>query len=525
MKKITYLLASLFVASMFMACGSDDPPPQVIPVTGVTITAPTEIALYVTQTHQLEAVIAPSNASNPAVTWSSSAPTIASVSATGLVTAHATNTGTATITVTTTDGSFSATATITVATPAVLVQSVTIEGEDTLEFIVGEYKQLIAVLTPANPCNYQVDWESSDVDVVLVSPTGFVQAVGKGTATVTITTRCGNRTAYVTVNVSIIPVEYFTLYCETETGDAFEMDVEDIREFTVVILPADATHQSFVWKSSDTDVVEVSATGVVTAVGAGTATITVTSDCPNPDNPDDGSFYIEFEITVLPVGHPTEDEGVLIDGIRWATRNVGAPGTFAARPTSAGMFYQWGSNIGWFPITFVNASFSISNEGVMSNEEWPENAVTTVGQFWPESMDPCPPGWRVPTRAEFNSLANQPRQMMGTAALADEPGWNNSRTPGWIIGTDDWTPDTPEDSFIFLPTVGFLFWSSGQLSLALTGNRGSQYWTNETASAANGFTRQIHRGATSPFVTGPIFNESNVSGRQGNLVRCVAINP
>ena len=32
------------------------------------------------------------------------------------------------------------------------------------------------------------------------------------------------------------------------------------------------------------------------------------------------------------------DAGVVIDGIRWATRNVDAPGTFAENPEDAGMF-------------------------------------------------------------------------------------------------------------------------------------------------------------------------------------------
>jgi len=32
------------------------------------------------------------------------------------------------------------------------------------------------------------------------------------------------------------------------------------------------------------------------------------------------------------------DEGVVINGIRWATRNVDAPGTFVDNPEDAGMF-------------------------------------------------------------------------------------------------------------------------------------------------------------------------------------------
>ena len=41
------------------------------------------------------------------------------------------------------------------------------------------------------------------------------------------------------------------------------------------------------------------------------------------------------------------DEGVIINGVKWATRNVATLGTFAAKPEDAGMFYQWGHKIGW----------------------------------------------------------------------------------------------------------------------------------------------------------------------------------
>ena len=36
----------------------------------------------------------------------------------------------------------------------------------------------------------------------------------------------------------------------------------------------------------------------------------------------------------------THDEGVVINGVRWATRNVDMPGTFAPTPESFGMHYQ-----------------------------------------------------------------------------------------------------------------------------------------------------------------------------------------
>ena len=85
----------------------------------------------------------------------------------------------------------------------------------------------------------------------------------------------------------------------------------------------------------------------------------------------------------------TTDEGVVINGIRWATRNVDAPGTFTDNPEDFGMFYQW------------NRRRAI--DGVTTG--WDYSSIPT-GTAWYAENDPCPPGWRVPTREELEKLAN-----------------------------------------------------------------------------------------------------------------------
>ena len=47
------------------------------------------------------------------------------------------------------------------------------------------------------------------------------------------------------------------------------------------------------------------------------------------------------------VTNPTLNKRVVINGVRWATCNVDAPGNFAANPEDAGMFYQWNRKVGW----------------------------------------------------------------------------------------------------------------------------------------------------------------------------------
>ncbi|MCS3797364.1 glycoside hydrolase family 9 protein [Niastella sp. OAS944] len=91
--------------------GSTPTPGVVVPVTGISVT-PNSDSLQINETQQLTATVTPANATNKSITWSSSAPAIASVSNTGLVTGLAQ--GTATITAKTADGGFTASSTIVV---------------------------------------------------------------------------------------------------------------------------------------------------------------------------------------------------------------------------------------------------------------------------------------------------------------------------------------------------------------------------------------------------------------------------
>ena len=87
----------------------------------------------------------------------------------------------------------------------------------------------------------------------------------------------------------------------------------------------------------------------------------------------------------------THDEGVVINGIRWATRNVDMPGTFAETPESFGMLFQWNRRKGW----------NATDERVTG---WNGSFITD--EEWEKENDPCPQGWRVPTREELEKLTD-----------------------------------------------------------------------------------------------------------------------
>ena len=159
--------------------------PATVAVTGVTV-APATLTLEVGQTGALTATVAPATATNKAVTWTSSAPAIATVDASGTVKGIAT--GTATITVKTADGGKTATCAVTVkeaAAPPVKVTGITLNYSSITVNGDLERVQFIATVAPATATDQSLTWTSSDASVASVDGAGLVTIRKKGKATVT----------------------------------------------------------------------------------------------------------------------------------------------------------------------------------------------------------------------------------------------------------------------------------------------------------------------------------------------------
>ena len=144
---------------------------------------------------------------------------------------------------------------------------------------VGSTAQLTATISPSKAANKNVTWSSSDTAVATVSDTGLVTAVAPGTATVTVTTADGGKTATCAVTVpsasggaggggSVTEVALDKTSASVTIGGSYQL--------TATVTPSTAD-QSVTWSSSDTAVATVSDTGLVTAVAPGSATITVTT--------------------------------------------------------------------------------------------------------------------------------------------------------------------------------------------------------------------------------------------------------
>ena len=159
-----------------------------VAVTSVTLDK-TSLDLAVNGTYTLKATVAPNNASNREVTWSSSDATVAKVEGEGKVTAL--KDGTATITVTAKDDSEkTASCKVTVSN----VSAITLD-KTSLELAVNGTHTLVATTTPAGAA---VTWSSSDPTVAKVEG-GKVTALKDGTAT--ITAKAGEKTATCKVTV------------------------------------------------------------------------------------------------------------------------------------------------------------------------------------------------------------------------------------------------------------------------------------------------------------------------------------
>ncbi len=167
-----------------------------VAVTGITIND--AISLSVGKSRTLTAVVAPYNATNSAVTWSSDNTIVATVSDGKVL---GVSPGTANITVTTVDGGFTDSCKITVLADAVRVTGVTM-NRSSLSLAKGESDLLIATVTPSNASDNTVLWSSDTPGVAAVDTSGVVTAKGAGTAVISAVTDDGNFTAECTVTVT-----------------------------------------------------------------------------------------------------------------------------------------------------------------------------------------------------------------------------------------------------------------------------------------------------------------------------------
>ena len=241
--------------------------PPVIRVTSVSLERD-NLSIEVGKTAQLVPAVAPEDATDKSVTWSSDNNSIATVDENGLVTAV--GQGACTISVITNDGGLQATCVVTVSEPAVNVTDVKLDRES-LTLNVDETARLTASIIPKNASDKSISWASDNSDIATVDQNGLVKAISAGACTITVTSTDGNITASCAVNVNApIAVETVSLnYSE------LDLIVGNQQQLTVEFSPENATNKTVTWISDHDEVASVNDSGLVTAKSAGSCSISV----------------------------------------------------------------------------------------------------------------------------------------------------------------------------------------------------------------------------------------------------------
>ena len=196
MKKV-FSFGLLVAAMMLVAFSSCKPTNAVKKVTGVTLSETTK-TIAIGEEFTLTATVAPTDAADKTVMWTSDNSNVATVDG-GKVTAVAA--GKANITVTTKDGGKTATCAITVVNG---VSGVSVDPKERI-LSIGEELVIKAIITPEDATNKKVTWASDNEAVAKVDESGKVTAINVGTAKITVTTEDGGKTATCAITVKNYP--------------------------------------------------------------------------------------------------------------------------------------------------------------------------------------------------------------------------------------------------------------------------------------------------------------------------------
>ena len=290
----------------------------------VTVIAPeSEIALDKSAVMLMQGIqekinttVAVKDSGNQLVTWTSANSSVATVDD-GNITAVS---GGTTV-VTAHYGSYSANCAVTVIDASTEISL----DKNVLSMVKGDFAQLTANVAVKDSGSQTVTWSSDNSNIINVDSTGSLYAVSGGTAIVT--AHYGPYIAQCKITVTA-----------HDTG--VNLNQSDLRlkrggKYTLIptIEPQDATNQSVTWSSSDQNIVTVDDQGNITAVGAGTATVTVTTA--------DGGYSSSCTVTVDPIQYnvTAKYQNGYVDGT--GTFDENSTVTITAVPYTGYHFVQW----------------------------------------------------------------------------------------------------------------------------------------------------------------------------------------
>ena len=167
-------------------------------------------------TLQMEAIITPNDATNKTVTWSVDDENLATISATGVLSAKAN--GVVKVTATANDASgISGSADITIADATIYITAITVQGKDGKdEVLLDNTLQMEAIITPSNATTKDVTWEVGNTNIATIDANGLLTGKKNGLVSVTATATdgtgiSGTTNIKVTTQVGIEEAKHFGL--------------------------------------------------------------------------------------------------------------------------------------------------------------------------------------------------------------------------------------------------------------------------------------------------------------------------
>lgn len=181
------------------------------------------------------------------------------------------------------------------------------------------------------------------------------------------------------------------------TDTKLELDINESKQVTAVVLPNDADNKTIVWSSSNESVAKVT-NGNIHAVAVGTATITCSAT-------DGSGVEATCEVKVVKKDHSGHEGNLywvdldLPGGVLWAANNLGAE-----KSIDGGLYYAWGETEGHRQAQY---DFSYSNYKFNGHNKYNKEDRKEVLEAEDDAATAAwGPNWRMPTRQEMDDLRN-----------------------------------------------------------------------------------------------------------------------
>lgn len=207
-----------------------------------------------------------------------------------------------------------------------LLSEITIEktiyhtGDQSMSMLPGQEIQMNCVVGSPDALNKNYVWTSSDETVASITPMGYLITKKAGETVISVTPEIGFGSQGATPAVVLKVVDSFMYIDEIDMEEdiqkyLYEADNKESGiwqnqsyQVTVSALPKDATFKRYKWESDNEDIVTVNQEGVITGVGAGTATIKVTAD-DFSINPATYEFKVNVKAIVEIEGFEFKEDG------------------------------------------------------------------------------------------------------------------------------------------------------------------------------------------------------------------------